>query len=373
MDLRTSYQQTSYQLSGHGKRTVGVLQQAFAEVDPNQASDHYGTGEVIARFEQKMAQELGMEDAIFFPSGTMAQQIALRIWADETENRNVAYHPLCHLEIHEQDGLKELHHLEPILLGDDDRLMTLDEVKALPDVACLLIELPQRELGGYLSPFKELETISQYCRERGIRLHLDGARLLETLPYYGKTAEDVCALFDSVYVSFYKGIGGIAGAILAGPKPFCDEARIWKRRYGGDLIGLYPYIIPADYYYELRKDKMGTYVEQAKALAHRFNALDGVWTTPDVPVTNMFHLHMNGSTEAVSSWIERVQTETGIGITGYVVPHNGYCSTEISIGDGFLEVDTARLDRLFEVLSINNNNLPSRNDVSSADKNREEE
>lgn len=368
MDLRTSYQQTSHQLSGHGKRNVGVLQQAFAEVDPNQASDHYGTGEVIARFEQKMAQELGMEDAIFFPSGTMAQQIALRIWADETENRNVAYHPLCHLEIHEQDGLKELHHLEPILIGDDDRLMTLDEVRALPDVACLLIELPQRELGGYLPPFKEIETISQYCRERGIRLHLDGARLLETLPYYGKTAEDVCALFDSVYISFYKGIGGIAGAILAGPKPFCAEARIWKRRYGGDLIGLYPYIIPADYYYELRKDKMGTYYEQAKELARRFNALDGVWTTPDVPVTNMFHLHMNGSTEAVSSWIERVQAETAIGITGYVVPHDGYCSTEISIGDGFLEVDTARLDRLFEVLSINNNNLPSRNDVSSTDK-----
>ncbi|XCA83844.1 beta-eliminating lyase-related protein [Exiguobacterium mexicanum] len=347
MDLRTSYQQTSHQLSGHGKRTVGVLQQAFAEVDPNQVSDHYGTGEVIMRFEQKMAQELGMEDAIFFPSGTMAQQIALRIWADETGNRNVAYHPLCHLEIHEQDGLKELHHLEAILLGDDDRLMTLDEVKALPDVACLLIELPQRELGGYLPPFKELETISQYCRERGIRLHLDGARLLETLLYYGKTAEDVCALFDSVYVSFYKGIGGIAGAILAGPKPFCDEARIWKRRYGGDLIGLYPYIIPADYYYELRKDKMGTYVEQAKALAHRFNALDGVWTTPDVPVTNMFHLHLEGDVKEVAAQIRAVQDATRIGITGYLVPHDGYCSTEISIGDAYGKIEPSQLDELF--------------------------
>lgn len=350
MDLRTSYQQTSRQLSGHGKRTVGVLQQAFAEVDPNQASDHYGTGEVIARFEQKMAQELDMEDAIFFPSGTMAQQIALRIWADETGNRSVAYHPLCHLQIHEQDGLKELHHLEPILLGDDKRLMTLDEVKALPDVACLLIELPQRELGGYLPPFKELETISQYCRERGIRLHLDGARLLETLPYYEKTAEEVCALFDSVYVSFYKGIGGIAGAILAGPKPFCADARVWKRRYGGDLIGLYPYIISADYYYELRKDKMGTYYEQAKALAHRFNALDGVWTTPDVPVTNMFHLHLEGDVEEVAARIQSVQDATGIGITGYLVLHDGYCSTEISIGDAFEAIDAPQLNRLFEQL-----------------------
>lgn len=350
MDLRTSYQQTSHQLSGHGKRNVAVLQQAFADVDSNQASDHYGTGKLIERFERKMAQELGMEDAIFFPSGTMAQQIALRIWADETDNRNVVYHPLCHLEIHEQDGLKELHHLEPILIGDDDRLMTLDEVKALPDVACLLIELPQRELGGYLPPFDELERISSHCREEGIRLHLDGARLLETLPYYGKTAQEVCALFDSVYVSFYKGIGGIAGAILAGPKPFCTEARIWKRRYGGDLIGLYPYIIPADYYYELRKNRMGAYYEQAKELARRFNALEGVWTTPDVPVTNMFHLHLNGNVEIVSRWIERVQTETGIGITGYLVPHEGYCSTEISVGDTYGEMNEIQLEYLFEQL-----------------------
>ncbi|MFL9650262.1 threonine aldolase family protein [Exiguobacterium chiriqhucha] len=350
MDLRTSYQQTSHQLSGHGRRNVGVLQQSFAEVDPNQASDHYGTGEVIERFEQKMAQELGMEDAIFFPSGTMAQQIALRIWADETGNRNVAYHPLCHLEIHEQDGLKELHHLEPILIGDNKRLMTLKEVQALPDVACLLIELPQRELGGYLPPFDELEAISHLCRERGIRLHLDGARLLETLPYYEKTAEEICALFDSVYVSFYKGIGGIAGAILAGPKPFCTEARVWKRRYGGDLIGLYPYIIPADYYYELRKDKMGTYYEQAKELARRFNALDGVWTTPNVPVTNMFHLHVKGKVDEVAARIRAVQDATGIGITGYLVPQDGYCSTEISIGDAYGEIESNQLIRLFTLL-----------------------
>ncbi|MFN4214329.1 threonine aldolase family protein [Exiguobacterium sp.] len=351
MDLRASYQQTAHQLSGHGKRNIGVLQQAFAEVDPNEASDHYGTGEMIERFEQKMAQTLGTADAIFFPSGTMAQQIALRIWADETDDRRVAYHPLCHLEIHEQDGLKKLHHLEPILIGESDRLMTFEEVQALPDVACLLIELPQRELGGYLPPFTELEAISRHCRERGIRLHLDGARLFETLPYYEKTAEEVCALFDSVYVSFYKGIGGIAGAILAGPKPFCDEARIWKRRYGGDLIGLYPYIIPANYYYELRKDRMETYYEQAKQLAHRFNAIDGVWTTPDVPVTNMFHLHVEGEYEAVAARMQAVQDETGIGVSGYLVPHEGYCSTEISVGDAVGEIEAAQLDLVFDRLS----------------------
>lgn len=195
------------------------------------------------------------------------------------------------LKIHEQDGLKELHHIEPILVGDENRLMTLEEIQALPDIACLLLELPQREIGGELPTFEELVAIHEHCREKGIHLHLDGARLFESLPYYEKEASEICALFDSVYVSFYKGIGGIAGAILAGPKAFCDMSKVWKRRYGGDLISLYPYILSADYYYELRKDKMAEYRNEAIRLAARFNELDGVWTTPRIPVTNMFHLH----------------------------------------------------------------------------------
>ena len=269
--LADTYRQTNVQLSGHGKREAGVLKRAFEHVRDDEPSDQYGQGKTIRQFEEKMAQVLGKESAVFFPSGTMAQQIALRIWCDETGKKKVAYHPLCHLEIHEQDGLKELHHIEPILVGDENRLMTLEEIQALPDIACLLLELPQREIGGELPPFEELVAIHEHCREKGIHLHLDGARLFESLPYYEKEASEICALFDSVYVSFYKGIGGIAGAILAGPKAFCDTSKVWKRRYGGDLISLYPYILSADYYYELRKDKMAEYRNEAVRLAARFN------------------------------------------------------------------------------------------------------
>lgn len=345
--LRTSFQQTTGQISGHGKRNVGVLKTAFAAVADGTASDQYGTGAIIEPFEQKFAELLATDDAVFFPSGTMAQQVALRIWSDETDNRTVAYHPLCHLEIHEQDGLKELHPIETILVGAADRLMTLDEIKALPDIACLLLELPQREIGGVAPAFRELETISRYCRERGIRLHLDGARLFEMLPYYEKTAAEIAGLFDSIYISFYKGLGGIAGAILAGPAAFCQTARIWKRRYGGDLISLYPYIVSADYYYELRKDRMGQYYEQAKQLAEQFNALPGVHTTPEVPVSNMFHLHFDGQAADISPKLEQVQEETGLGFVGYLVDKDGYCSTEISVGDAYGELDQQTRDAGF--------------------------
>lgn len=61
-----------------------------------------------------------------------------------------------------------------------------------------LLELPQREIGGQFPEYEELEAISAHCREHGIKLHLDGARLFESLPYYGKSAAEICALFDSV-------------------------------------------------------------------------------------------------------------------------------------------------------------------------------
>lgn len=334
--LRQSFNQTARRLAGHGPRTIQTLQEAFAQIDGNTPADMYGKGAAIEEFQAKMARLLGKEAAVFFPSGTMAQQIALRIWCDEKGRKRVAYHPLCHLEIHEQDGLKELHQIETVLLADKSRVIELDDVRQMGDVACLLLELPQREIGGQVPSFETLEAIAAYCRQQGIRLHLDGARLLEVLPYYRKTAAQICALFDSVYISFYKGLGGIAGAILAGEQEFTDKAKVWKRRYGGDLISLYPYVLSADYYYAKRAANMGRYYEHARELAARFNACEGVATLPLVPVCNMFHVHFQHPKERVSTILTEVQTETNIGVASYLTAlDEERCAFEVSVGDQY--------------------------------------
>ncbi|HZG79264.1 MAG TPA: beta-eliminating lyase-related protein, partial [Brevibacillus sp.] len=274
--LQQAYERSVYPVTGHRPRNLQVLKDALNQLDGHLESDIYGTGTLIEEFQAKMAAYLGKETAVFFPSGTMAQQIALRIWCDQLGVERVAYHPLSHLEIHEEDGLKKLHGIEAVLLAGKERIFTLEDVQSMDDeIACLLIELPQREIGGKLPEYEELVAISQYCREKGIKLHLDGARLLEVLPYYQKTADEVCALFDSVYLSFYKGIGGIAGAILAGNEAFIKESKVWKRRHGGDLISLYPYILSADYYFQQRKDSFPRYYEDAKELARFYNACSG--------------------------------------------------------------------------------------------------
>ncbi|MCF6139198.1 threonine aldolase family protein [Pseudalkalibacillus berkeleyi] len=343
---------TEYQIMGHTRRDTQVLQKALNQLDGPLDSDMYGRGKVIEDFQEKMANYLGKESSVFFPSGTMAQQIALRIWCDEKDLKKVAYHPLCHLEIHEEDGLKELHQIEPILLAEKSRVIDLDDVVNMDeDIACLLLELPQREIGGQLPSYETLASISDYCREKGIRLHLDGARLLEILPYYQKTAAEVCALFDSVYVSFYKGIGGVAGAILAGNQAFTEQSKIWKRRHGGDLISLYPYIISADYYFDQRESKMEAYYEEAKELADKFNQCSLISTVPEVPVSNMFHVHLQVAKDRAEQILAEVMEETGLGLASYVRPTSETsCTYEVSIGDRYATIPKELLTSTFDML-----------------------
>ncbi|WP_100489084.1 threonine aldolase family protein [Sporolactobacillus pectinivorans] len=351
-DLLKAFRNTGYKLGGNGPRTIQVLNKAFSEVDDATESDFYGNGKLIEDFQKKMADFLGKESAVFFPSGVMAQQIALRIWCDRKGIKTVAYHPTCHLEIHENGGLKELHHIRPLLLADKDRLIQLQDITNLKeDISCLLLELPQREIGGQLPDYGELMRISAYCRENGIRLHLDGARLFEVLPYYQKSAAEICGLFDSVYVSFYKGIGGIAGAILAGDTDFTEESKVWKRRYGGDLISLYPYIISSDYYFDRRIGKMAQYYEEAKEFAGFFNSCHGVLTLPEVPVSNMFHVYINVPEEKLRPLLIDFYQSTDIGLTGYLKKtDNGGCSFETNIGDLYEGVSDDKIRSAFRIL-----------------------
>ena len=351
--LLEAFKQTNYRLAGHGKRDIQILKEALKDVEGQLESDMYGKGIVIESFEEKMARYLGKEAAVFFPSGTMAQQIALRIWCDQNGIKKVAYHPLSHLEIHEEDGLKELHQIETILLADQDRLIQLEDVVGLQEeVACILLELPQREIGGQLPDYSTLEGISAYCRERGFKLHLDGARLFEILPYYEKSAAEICELFDSVYISFYKGVGGIAGAILAGDRAFTEKSKVWKRRHGGDLISLYPYILSADYYFNQRIGKMRQYHEEAKELAGLFNLCHAVSTIPEQPVSNMFHVHFNVPKDKLESILIEVYRTTGIGFTSYLREINETaCYYECSIGDLYTLIPNEELKQAFQLLN----------------------
>jgi threonine aldolase len=133
-------------LTGHYRLTPRQTLLDLAESTPADLNvDFYGQGNLISDFEEQVAILLGKESAVFMPSGTMCQQIALRIWCERKRISSVAFHPKCHLEIHEQKGYQRLHGLHGLLVGSPDRLIKLDDLQQVKEpLAALLIELPQR-------------------------------------------------------------------------------------------------------------------------------------------------------------------------------------------------------------------------------------
>ena len=262
----------------------------------------------------------------------------------------MAFHPTCHLELHEEDAYRQVHGLSSTLLGGPDRLFTMDDLKGLHEpVAAILFELPQREIGGYLPEWDDLVEMTDWARERSIRLHLDGARLWETKPFYGKEYAEIAGLFDSVYVSFYKILGGIAGAALAGPADLIDTARIWQRRHGGNLVHMYPLAVSAQLGLNRYLGKMSAYHEKAVQIAAVLSSLPGVSVRPDPPYTNMMHVFIEGDLDRLQAAGRRIVEETDTELFGYLdgamVP--GIQRFELTVGDAALGFGAVEVNELF--------------------------
>jgi threonine aldolase len=343
-------------LMGHYRKPPQqMLADLAAAIDPDATADSYGQGAIIADFEQEIAHLLGKEAAVFMPSGTMCQQIALRIWAERTGKHRVAFHPTCHLEIFEQQGYRELHHLQGILVGDRAHLMQLSDLQAIAQpLAALLIELPQREIGGQLPTWEDLVALTSWAREQGMLLHLDGARLWQCHAFYQRDYREIANLFDSVYVSFYKDLGGIAGAVLAGPQAFIAEARVWQRRHGGNLVQMYPYVVAARLGLRQHLERMDAYVAKAQSIAAAITAAQfrQMAIIPNPPQTNMMHVYLRGDKEAMVNAAVDVSRTSGIFAVPRLQPTilPDQCVFEWTVGDATLAIADEEIVALFRTI-----------------------
>ena len=320
---------------------------------PDAVPDRYGHGELIASFEQQIAALLGKPAAVFMPSGTMCQQIALRIWADRRAIRTIAFHPTCHLELHEDKGYQLLHGLHGLLVGHPTRLIDLDDLQAIGEpLGALLLELPQREIGGQLPSWDALVAQTDWARQRGIPTHLDGARLWECQPFYGRAYAEIAALFDTVYVSFYKTLGGIAGAILAGPPDAIDEARVWQHRHGGTVVQLFPYVLAAQHGLAARLERMTAYCDKAAEIAATLRTIPQITVVPDPPVTNMMHVFIRAEQARLAAATVEIARETRVQLVRRFAPTElpGYQKAELVVGDATLDLATEEIGGLFQSL-----------------------
>jgi threonine aldolase len=321
------------------RQRLALLDAAGEVYDLDESVDMYGDG-VVAALEAKVAGLLGKEAAVFFPTGTMAQQVALRCWAGRTGNPAVALHAKAHPEVHERGAFSQVSGLRSVLLTAEPRQPTAEDVRDCEEpFGALMLELPLVGPGHLLPSWEELTDLVEAARERDAVVHFDGARLWESTVHFGRPLDEIAGLADSVYVSFYKSLDGFGGAALAGPSTLVEEAKAWRHRYGGTVFQQFPTALSALLGLERELPRLPSYVRHARvvaaALAEGLAAAGVPWSRvhPEVPHTNEFQVWLPYDADTVAEAAIRTTEETGtlLFARAWDAPVPGVAVTEIDV------------------------------------------
>ena len=319
---------------------------AFAE-EHDLDWDRYGERGAVAQLEADVADLLGKPAAVMFPSGVMAQQATLRAWCDRSGSRRVALPDLSHLVHHEQDGPRRVLGLELEWLTTGKETPTaaaLDRVGGRLGAA--MVELPLRDAGCLLPTWAELVELSAAARDRGLPLHADGARIWESVPHWDRTLAEAADLFDSMYVSLYKGLGGSSGALVVCPEDLAGELRSWRQRMGGTIFSMTTAAVGGLMGLREHLTSFGDYRAWAIDLAEALHG-HGIRTFPEVPHIATFLAYAPGSADAVNERIVAFTEERGVVPSGLWrdtdVP--GWVETELTCYESALAHDPVEVAR----------------------------
>jgi threonine aldolase len=277
----------------------------LAEVD-GIAADEFSRDGAVARLEERMAALLGKETALFLPSGTLANHLALRVLAQR--GRRVLVQQESHIYNDSGDCAHELSGLTLIPLAPDRATFDLaeaavaieraEEGRVSTPVGVISIESPVRRVVGEVFDFDEMRRIAAFARERRIGLHLDGARLFLASPYTGIAPETYAALFDTVYVSLYKYFNAAGGAVLAGPRDLLANLYHQRRMFGGSLRQAWPYVAVALHYLDGFGERFERAARSAETLFHAVGEHERCMVLRSSAATNVTRLRVCGDDAA---------------------------------------------------------------------------
>ena len=265
--------------------------------------DSYSLGGIVEELEEQCARVLGKERAIFMPTGTLANHMAVRALARGSSR--VIVQEQSHFYQDEGDCAQTLSNLTLMPLAPGRATFTADEVQHLLDqtkgarvvsrVSAIAVETPVRRKQGEHFDAAELTKIITIASREGIGLHLDGARLFLQAAYTGESVADYAKPFDTVYVSLYKYFNAASGAILAGPRAVIDGMYHGRRMFGGGLNTVWPFAVVALHYLDGFSERYGRAVRISEDWIRGLQQNDA-FTVDRIPSgTNLFRLRVRGT------------------------------------------------------------------------------
>lgn len=274
--------------------------------DTGIASDSYAIGGVIERLETEFAALLGKERAVFMPTGTMANHLAVRALANGPSR--VVVQEASHFYLDEGDCAQTLSGLTLMPLAPGRATFTAADVEALiartgtgrvaNRVSVIAIETPVRRRQGEMFDPAEMQKVVALAKREGIKLHLDGARLFLQASYTGESVAQTARPFETVYVSLYKYFNAASGAILAGPRALLDDMFHTRRMFGGGLASAWPFAAVALHYLPGFATRFDQARQTSEAVIAALTKHGGFGIERVTPGTNLFRLRVRGDSAA---------------------------------------------------------------------------
>jgi threonine aldolase len=297
--------QTLVKLSGDGpamspREYAHLLSGIVADQDVE--ADYYSNGGVVEALEARMATLLGKERAVFLPTGTLANHLAVRLHG--ARGHRILVQEESHLYCDSGDCAQVLSNLNLVPLASPGGTFTLEQVEAAvhgaaggrvpASVGAISIESPIRRRMGTLFDHQEMQRICAFARANGIGTHLDGARLFMASGYTGISPAAYASLFDTVYVSLWKYFNAPSGAVLAGPSALLDDLYHTRRMFGGGLPYAWPLAAAALHSIDGFEARFAKGVAAGESLKTALAAVPGLRVEEVSGGSNVFTLHVDG-------------------------------------------------------------------------------
>ena len=272
-------------------RPTAAMRRAMAEADVG--DDVLGDDPTVRALEERTADLLGKEAAVFMPSGTMTNQAAIRAWTEPGDE--ILLEAQAHSYFYESGGPAAPSGVMCRLIEGRRGLFTGEQVREalrpanehFPRTKLVCVENTHNRGGGTVWPLEQMADVEAAARDAGLRTHLDGARLWNAAVAAGVREADVARHFDSVSVCFSKGLGAPVGSALAGDAAFIERARRFRKMFGGGMRQAGIVAAGALYALEHHRGRLAEDHANARRLAEGLAGVAGLAVEPDDVETNI--------------------------------------------------------------------------------------
>ncbi|WP_204137391.1 low specificity L-threonine aldolase [Halomicronema sp. CCY15110] len=272
-----------------------AMRRAIAEAPVG--DDVLGDDPTVNELEETVAALLGKEAAVYMPSGTMTNQVALRTHTEPGDE--IILESQAHIYFYEAGGPAALSGVMCKLIAGDRGLFTAADLQAAlrpwnehyPRTKLVCLENTHNRGGGSIFPLAEIQAIAQVCRANELRLHLDGARFWNACVAIGISEADYAAPFDTVSVCFSKGLGAPVGSALVGSQELMQRARRFRKMFGGGMRQAGIIAAGALYALQHHRDRLADDHAHAQRLAQGLQTIDGIRVNLDAVETNLVYFH----------------------------------------------------------------------------------